>query len=243
MKSTKEKERSLYIIKNNMQKMIIMKRRKVVGIVLLMGTFVYLFASLLALYQNQRVKMEKGIEEALKAYSEKESLDVKELSKDFNLLLDEKLDINDMNQQILKYEGSFARMEKHVTNVTDEMAVVEYNINNLNERMYAVENYYSSLYEEVVNMNTLYEEKLSEINNSIISIKSQMEEIKTNISNIEEMVLNNDSKQEENVRMFQEQIALCEQRLADLEGNALYFQYDNETQTLNVFGREETVGQ
>ena len=181
-----------------------MKRKKIVGLILLIGTLVYLFASFLALYQNQRVKMEKGIEEALKAYSDKESMEVKELSKDFNLLLDEKLDAND-----------------------------------LNERMHEVENYYNSLYEEVVNMNTFYEKSLLEIENAIVSVQSELEEIKTNISKIEGMILNNDTKQEENIRMLQEQIALCEQRLVDLEGNALYFQYDAESQTLNVFGRKE----
>lgn len=216
-----------------------MKRRKLIGVVLIIGTFVYLVASILAFYQNQRVKMEQGIEEALKAYSDKESLDVKELSKDFNLLLDEKLDADELNYQILKYEGSFARMEKNVTNVTDEMAVVEYNINNLNERMYTVENFYNALYEEVLHMNTTYEKQVAEFNISINNIKNEIENIKTDISRIEEMILNNDSKQNENVRMLQEQIALCEQRLVDLEGNALYFQYDDVTNTLNVFGRKE----
>lgn len=222
-----------------LQKIMSMKRRKIVGLVLLIGTFVYLFASFLALYQNQRVKMEKGIEEAVKAYSYKEGLDVKELSKDFNLLLDEKLNANEWNQQILKYEGSFARMEKSVTNVTDEMAVVEYNITNLNERMYAVENYYNALYEEVVNMNSSHKEQVTEINNTIAAMKSEMDEMRTDILKIQELILDNDSKQNEYVRMLQEQIALCEQRLVDLEGNALYFQYDNATQTLNVFGRKE----
>lgn len=222
-----------------LQKIMSMKRRKIVGLVLLIGTFVYLFASFLALYQNQRVKMEKGIEEALKTYSDEEGLDVKELSKDFNLLLDEKLNANEWNQQILKYEGSFARMEKSVTNVTDEMAVVEYNITNLNERMYAVENYYNALYEEVVNMNSSYKEQVTEINNTIAAMKSEMDEMRTDISKIQEMILDNDFKQNENVRMLQEQIALCEQRLVDLEGNALYFKYDNVTRTLNVYGKGE----
>lgn len=216
-----------------------MKRRKIVGLVLLVGTICYLLASLLALYQNQRVKIEKEIEEALKVYSDQESLEVKELSKDFNLLLDEKLDIRDMNEQIIKYEGSFARMEKNVTNVTDEMAVVEYNLNHLSERMYTVENYYNSLYEEVVEMNTLYDGKVTEINNTINVIKGEIETIKSSISELEKMVTENDLKQNENIRMLQAQIALCEQRIVDLEGNALHFQYDSESQTLNVFGKKE----
>ena len=68
-----------------------MKRRKIIGLALMIGTLVYLFAAILALYQNQRVKIEKGMEEALKAYAQKDGLDIKELSKDFNLLLDEKV--------------------------------------------------------------------------------------------------------------------------------------------------------
>ena len=83
-----------------------MKRRKMVGIILVGATFIYFVACLLALYQNQRVTMEKGIEEALKAYSVQESLNIKELSKDFNLQLDEKMNIREGNQQILKMSGT-----------------------------------------------------------------------------------------------------------------------------------------
>lgn len=214
-----------------------MKRRKIVGLILFIGTLVYLLASILALYQNQRVKMEKGMEEALKAYAEQEGMNIKELNKDLNLLLDEKVDVQDMNQQILKYEGSFARMEKSVTNVTDEMAVVEYNINNLNERMYQVESYYDSLYEEVVNINTGFEEKVTEINNTIESVKEDMEGIKAEISEIKNLISESDSKQNGNITLLQEQITLCEDRLKMLEDNVLYYQFDNESQTLKVYGK------
>lgn len=216
-----------------------MKRRKIVGLILLIGTLVYVLASILAFYRNQRVKMEKGIEEALKAYSDQENLEVKELSKDFNLLLDEKLDVDDMNQQILKYEGSFARIDKNVTNVTDELAVVEYNINNLNEKMEQIENFYNTLYEEFVNKNTSYEEKITEINSTITNIKGDVEKIENRISEMEKIIAQNDSKQDENVKLLQEQIAACEKRLENLEGNVLYYQYDNESQTLNMYGNQE----
>jgi len=218
-----------------------MKRRKIVGLALLVGTICYLLASLLALYQNQRVKMEKGIEEALKAYSNKESMEVKELTKDFNLLLEEKLDVSDMDQQILKYEGSFARMEKYVTNVTDEMAVVDYNINYLNERMEIVENYYNALYEEVMDMDILYEGKVTELTNIITDIKEEIKTMQNDLSEIEKRLTENDVEQGKNVKMLQEQIALCEQRITDLEGNALHFEYDSGSQTLNVFGKREEI--
>ena len=90
----------------------------------------------------------------------------------------------------------------------------------------------------MTNHNLLSEEQNAEMNTSILSIQKEVEAIKSEISKLEEAILNNDSKQEENVKMLQEQIALCQQRLVDLEGNALFFQYDEKTQTLNMFGRD-----
>lgn len=259
------------------------------------GTLVYLLASLLALYQNQRVVLEKGMEEALKAYAKQDELNVKELNKDFNLMLNEKVDRSVLDSQVVKYEGSFARMEKNITNVTEEMATVEYNINQLNERINNVAEFYQSLCDEIINQNlfsqTLYEEiesqnqryetlqeemisqnqlyetlkeemtsqnqlyetlneefdkhsllseeERNEARNLILSIQEELEIIGADINNLEEMILKNDSKQEEDVRMLREQIALCQQRLTDLEGNVLFFQYDEETRTLNMFGKEE----
>ena len=100
-----------------------MKRRKIVGIILIALTFIYFLACLLALYQNQRVKMEQGIEEALKAYANAntEILDIKELSKDFNLMLEDKIDVKEGKEQISKFEGSFARIEKSITDVNNEI--------------------------------------------------------------------------------------------------------------------------
>lgn len=216
-----------------------MKRRKIVGLVLLIGTICYLLASLLALYQNQRVKMEKGIEEALKAYSDRESLNVKELSKDFNLMLDEKLDISDMNKQIMKYQGSFATMEKNINSITNEMIDVEYNFNHLNERIENMENFYNVFYEEVKNMNTSYDGKIVEITNHITEIKAELEMIQKNILELENRLTTNEQKHQEDVRMLQEQILLSEQRIMELEENALHFQYDAKSHTLNVFGKKK----
>ena len=257
-----------------------MKRRKIIGLILFTGTLVYLLASLLALFQNQRVVLEKGMEEALKAYVKQEELNVKELNKDFNLMLNEKVDKNALDSQVVKYEGSLARMEKNITHVTDDMANVEYNISQLNERVNMVADFYQSLCDEIIQQNLLYqtlyeeimsqnqlnetlkeglnnqnqlyeslyeevtnhnlhsEEQIAEMDISILSIQKEVEAIKSEISKLEEVILNNDFKQEENVKMLQEQIALCQQRLVDLEGNALFFQYDEETQTLNMFGRD-----
>ena len=218
-----------------------MKRRKIVGLVLLIGTVCYLLACLLALYQNQRVKMEKGIEEALKAYSTQEGINVKELSKDFNLMLDEKLDISDMNKQIMKYQGSFATMEKNINSITNEMIDVEYNFNHLNERIENMENFYSVFYDEVKNMNTLYEGKMIEITNHITEIRTEIEVLKKDILELENQLAVSDQKQQEDVRKLQEQITLSEQRITELEENALYFQYDSESNTLNVFGKKKEV--
>ena len=216
-----------------------MKRRKITGLILIMFTFIYFIACLLALYQNQRVKMEKGIEEALKAYSNQESLNVKELSKDFNLLLDEKVNKEENKNQILKFEGSFERMEKNITNVTDEMSIVEYNLNNLNDRLNVIENFYDELYVELTEKYDLYEVEFNEINKNTTEIQNSIEKIELKISELEKQIQENDTKQDKNTEDVQLQLDELKMRVIELISNALLYQYDAETQTLIVYGDNE----
>ena len=216
-----------------------MKRRKITGMILIMITFIYFIACLLALYQNQRVKMENGIEEALKAYSDQESLNVKELSKDFNLLLDEKVNKEENKNQILKFEGSFERMEKNITNVTDDMAIVEYNLNNLNDKVNVVENFYNELYLELTEKYDLYEMVFNEINKNTTDIQNTLEEIEFQISEFEKQIQENDVKQEQGTEALQLQLDELRVKVIDLISNALLYQYDVDTQTLIVYGDNE----
>lgn len=208
-----------------------MKRRKIVGLVLIVLTFVYFLACLLALYQNQRVKMEKGIEEALKAYSNQETLNIKELSKDFNLMLDDKMDIKDSKQQIAKFEGSFERMEKNITNVNDEIVNVEYHLEILDERMEYIENYYQELYEDYINNNTLLEEKF-------LTIEQVSKEIQNKILNLEKMISESEEKQNINIQVLQSQLEELKNLLSDIQGNVIYYRYDETANTLHIFGNQ-----
>ena len=217
-----------------------MKRRKITGLILIIATFIYFIACLLALYQNQRVEMEKGIEEAIKAYSNQESLNVKELSKDFNLLLDEKVNKEENKNQILKFEGSFERMEKNIINMTDEMAIVEYNLNNLNDRLYVVENFYDELYVELTEKYDLYEVEFNEINNNIIEIQNTLKELELQISELQKQIQENDIKQDKSTEELQLQLNELSIRVVDLISNALLYRYDMDTQTLIVYGDKES---
>lgn len=244
---------------------IFMKRRKIVGLFLLTATVVYLFASFLALYQNQRVKMEKGIEEALKVYSEKESQSVKELNKDVNLLLEEKADINDLKQEKLKNEGSFARIDKNVTNVTnqmnvmgknisdvanqmiiieknitdvkDEIIIMENRINNLNDKVVQMEHYYKTFYEEMINMNSSLKDEVLQNKETIVVIKEEIKSVTDKILEIEKQLAENDLKQEDNIKNLQEQLLQYEERMTAMEEDVLYYRFDEETQTLNIYGK------
>lgn len=219
-----------------------MKRRKIVGLVLLIGTVSYLLASLLSLYQNQRVKIEKGIEEVIKAYSEAEGIKVKELSKDFNVLLDEKLNISDMNKYVLKYEGSFQRIENNVNQVSNEMASVEYNMDALSQRIYDIEIRYNSYLDELINMNISKEEEIFKLTNYIAELEKEIELIEKEIQELQE---ENDIQQnvgdtvQNNIQIVQQQNEEFKSRITELENNALHFRYDSETQTLNVFGKQK----
>ena len=215
-----------------------MKRRKVVGLVLIIATFVYFIASLLAFYQNQRVSMEKGIEEALKAYSGQESQSIKELSNDLNLQLNEKMSLTEGKQQVLKFEGSFARIENSISNVTDEMALVEYNINNLDERLTITENFYNELYQEITEKYELYEDQFLEINQTNMEIVKNIEEIEIDIKKLEQMIAENDGKQNQNMEEVKTQLEELTVQVSHLLSNALLYQYDAQNQTLHVFGEE-----
>ena len=213
-----------------------MKRRKMAGIILIGATFVYFVACLLALYQNQRVTMEKGIEEALKAYSAQENLDIKELSKDFNLQLDEKMNIKEGNQQILKMSGSFATMEKSINNVSGDMAELEYNIINLEERLTLSEHFYNELYQELTEKYDIYEQEFLEISQSTTSIQNKIETMEAEISKLEKQISENDNKQNENLESVQTQLGELKSRVVELIADALLYQYDENSQTLYVYG-------
>ena len=219
---------------------IIMKRRKVTGLILIISTFIYFIACLLALYQNQRVKMEKGIEEALKTYSNQENLNVKELSKDFNLRLDEMVNKEENKKQILKFEGSFERMEKNFTNVTDEMAIVEYNINNLDDRLSVVENFNNELYVELTEKYDLYEIQFNEIQKNTIEIQNTLEELDLQIIELKKQIQENDNKQNKNTEAVQLQLDELRLKVVELFSKALMYQYDADSQTLIVYGDKES---
>ena len=219
---------------------IIMKRRKVTGLILIISTFIYFIACLLALYQNQRVKMEKEIEEALKTYSNQENLNVKELSKDFNLRLDEMVNKEENKKQILKFEGSFERMEKNFTNVTDEMAIVEYNINNLDDRLSVVENFNNELYVELTEKYDLYDVQFNEIQKNTIEIQNTLEELDLQIIELKKQIQENDNKQNKNTEAVQLQLDELRLKVVELFSNALMYQFDADSQTLIVYGDKES---
>ena len=243
-----------------------MKRKKLIGVVLFTATFIYLFAFVLSLYQNQRVQFEKEMSETLKLYSQTESSNVKELSKDMNSLLDEKLDKEDMEQQILQNEGNFARIDKNVTNVTKDMVVLEKNItnlsdlittvenhfNNLNEKVYKIDNYLNTIDEKIHQMEESYYQIFEEIKvlkttmeSDILLNKKAIQEIQIQLKDINQQFVQlistieeNDGKHEENIKLLKEQLSQCEEKITKMEENVLYYQFDEESKTLHVYGNQ-----
>ena len=184
--------------------------------------------------------MEKEIEEALKTYSNQENLNVKELSKDFNLRLDEMVNKEENKKQILKFEGSFERMEKNFTNVTDEMAIVEYNINNLDDRLSVVENFNNELYVELTEKYDLYEIQFNEIQKNTIEIQNTLEELDLQIIELKKQIQENDNKQNKNTEAVQLQLDELRLKVVELFSKALMYQYDADSQTLIVYGDKES---
>lgn len=252
------------MIKKGMK--IRMKRRKMVGLILFCATVVYLFAFVLSVYQNQRVQLEKEMQETLKYYSQKEEQSVKELSKDMNTLLDEKLDKNDMEQQMHITEGNFERIDKNVSNVTEGMVVLEKNItnlsdlissvenhfNNLNEkvihmgqitevldnRLYQIEELYSALCEEIINYNAVLSNDITQNKEQLVELQKQLADLNEDITNIEKSISEENIKKDEQIKTLEVKLSQCEARIKDLVENVLYYRFDAESNTLQVYGNQ-----
>lgn len=201
-----------------------MRHRKLLGGILIAVTFVYLFASLLAAYQNQRVTLEKGIAEAVKGYAEREELERKELNKDFSLLLDDKMSVEEGKQQVLKFEGSFARVEKGIQDVSGGVEQLQTSISYVNEKLEQAEKKYETEYETV-------KKELEEIQIQLVEMEeikmklAEVEKIKTKLAQMEEM--------KEKLAQMEE----LKERVDALDGDILYYQYDSQSNTLNVYGK------
>lgn len=236
-----------------------MRRRKVISLILIAGTFIYLIASLLALYQNQRVTMEKGIAEALKAYSEEENLEIKELKNDLKLFSKDKENEKSYEGQILQLEGSFSRVEKSIHTMTDGMTGISYNVNIMGEKVRELESIYQTYQKEVEEKITKIEEKLSAIERieektneiekvkkeisdmekEISEIEKEMQEVENKITEIEKMMQNYEISEKENQDFMKEQMEETNKRIEELEKNVLYYQYDSEMNILKMYGKKE----
>lgn len=229
-----------------------MKRRKIVGLVLFTATIVYLVASFLALYQNQRVELEKGMEKAIKAYSEKENSEVKELSKDIDLWLEEKADINDLNEQRLIYEGSLARMENHVSNVTSEITSVEKYVTNIaekivelqkqninaNDKITGIQNQITDIKNQILILDNLQNEAVQN-KESILALKNEIKNMNDKITVLEEELSEKEVSQKEEIEKLQNRLIQWEEKINELEENILFYRFDEESQTLNIYGKKE----
>lgn len=229
-----------------------MKRRKIVGLVLFTATIVYLVASFLALYQNQRVELEKGMEKAIKAYSEKENSEVKELSKDIDLWLEEKADINDLNEQRLFYEGSLARMENHVSNVTSEITSVEKYVTNIaekivelqkqninvNDKITGIQNQITDIKNQILILDNLQNEAVQN-KESVLALKKEIKNMNDKITVLEEELSEKEVSQKEEIEKLQNRLIQWEEKINELEENILFYRFDEESQTLNIYGKKE----
>lgn len=223
-----------------------------ISLILIAGTFIYLIASLLAMYQNQRVTMEKGIAEALKAYSEEENLEIKELKNDLKLFSKDKENEKSYDGQILQLEGSFSKVEKSIHTMTDGMTGITYNVNIMGEKVRELESIYQTYQKEVEEKITKIEEKLSaierieektneieKVKKEISDMEKEMQEVENKITEIEKMMQNYEASEKENHNFIKEQMEEMNKRIEELEQNVLYYQYDSEMNILKMYGKKE----
>ena len=202
-----------------------MKRRKIVGLTLFIATIVYVTASFLALYQNQRVELEKS--------------------------MSEKADISDLDEQRLSYEDSFAKVEKSVSNVTNEISSVENSVSHLTDTIANLQNHTINSTDKVTNLqnqiNTIKNQTLviENLQNEIVQYRELMTGMGQEIENISEkiMMLENtiaekNSSQDENMELLQNSLMQWEEKMKELEENILFYSFDEEAQTLKVYGNK-----
>lgn len=273
-----------------------MKMRRIIGVFLFTATLVYIIASFLALFQNQRVKLEKGMEETLKAYSEQESLNVKELNRDMYSLLGEKADISDLNQQKSENEGSFARIDKDVANVANEISEVENNISGITdtieatqnktaditerilsmenynvdltqkttevekqvmnmtdkiitvenqihdlcEKIYRIENLYNDLQKETQKKKQFEVEKEEQNQEKFLEMSRELTEINDKIDILKDSLTEEDLSQGEEIEKILDLLSQYEESIKELAENVLYYQFDENDNTLNIYGHKES---
>ena len=255
-----------------------MRGRKIISLILTIATLIFMIACLLFYNTSRSYKAEKGIEEALKAYSASmEEAEIKVLTKEINDAVEKKLsemNTQDLTQEDLKelLETVIRELEVHTVEYRDRditleeinlianeviKKIIEQNIIPSNEDELAKLEAYKLQLDQLTNIQQDFYSKLIRTENTITELQKRISELekeldsdkigqleKTVNKQIEELKKADSQLNEKNAALekiiseLEKKIAGYEEKLANLEGNILFYEYNQDTQTLNVYGKK-----
>lgn len=225
-----------------------MGRRKMIGLGLIVITCLFVFCCVLLYVNRKSYKIERGMSKALETYSNTtEPIDIKVLSKEINELVEEKLKETNLEelseeelQQLLEVVADHLREkirgigEEERYEIANQVIaqIIELGIGDTTEQKEQLEEYKKKL-EQLTNETN--EQFRNLMDNMAKEIKSVQEDIEKTNTEIEQQENTLKLQKEEYTRSTEE----LRDRTKNLEDNVLFHSYDEETNTLQIFGKKE----
>lgn len=229
-----------------------MRGRKIISLLLTIVTLIFIIACLMFYNSSQTYKAERGIEEAIKNYSASmDENEIKVLTKEINDAVEKKLremDTEDLTQEDLEElletvikELEIRTLEYRDTDITREE--INHIANEVIKKIIELKIIPSNK-EDLAKLEA-YKQQLDQITSLQQDLSTKLIQAQTNLNNLEKRVseLEQALKQridslEERADELKEKAKQLEAKAASLEGNILYYDYDQHSQTLNVYGKK-----
>ncbi len=254
-----------------------MRGKKIIGLLLSVVTLIFMVACLLFFQANEDYKAQRGIEEAIKAYSATmKEQEIKVLTSEINDAVDKKLkeiDTGNMSDEELEdlmllvvQELEKATAHYRETDITQDEVyriasqIVEKSLKEEGSKLTRdqqafLDNYQKQL-ELLAKRQDSLDSQLEQARNSLSNQVGQLEQTRNSLSDqLNRLEQNQGSKfeglSEELSKAMNElaqewkkklegaeaQLQSQSEKINQLEGNILYYTYDKDTQTLQLFGK------
>ena len=215
-----------------------MRGRKIIGLLLTVVTLIFIIACLMFYDANQTYKAEKGIEEAIKNYSASmDNEEIKVLTKEIYAAVEQKLEGMDANNLTEK------DLEELLETVIRELEIrtLEYRDRDITRE--EINRIANEVIKKIIELNMVpsnednlskleeYRLKLDQITNLQQDLWVKLTQTQADITALQNRI----SELEKALETRMEQL---EHQASDLQKNVLYYQYNKDSQTLSLLGKE-----
>ncbi|MGN1314128.1 MAG: coiled-coil domain-containing protein [Lachnospiraceae bacterium] len=215
-----------------------MRGRKIIGLLLTVVTLIFIIACLMFYDANQTYKAEKGIEEAIKNYSASmDDEEIKVLTKEIYAAVEQKLEGMDANNLTEK------DLEELLETVIRELEIrtLEYRDRDITRE--EINRIANEVIKKIIELNMVpsnednlskleeYRLKLDQITNLQQDLWVKLTQTQADITALQNRI----SELEKALETRMEQL---EHQASDLQKNVLYYQYNKDSQTLSLLGKE-----